>query len=426
MNVDITHQQYYLETMVSKYAIFYPEGKDKAGFLHMKELGCGVQGSATLVRCMTTKKTVVRKTARYPHDEAYFDNPDVFDFGPELRHYWEHPNINPMISAEGYEDPTEVHSTMIHEYCNGGDLFNFVAAYHRLGMHLPEALIWQFTHQIYSAIHFLHRSMNDTKDPVAHNDLFPGNILVQWPEDISQPPRALLSDLGQAKSFDVDVSKMTVKTEARRLAMMDDEDPPTYEELEIADMQLSVAQDMDDLSALVFFMMTGDRDDRRCDQKYNLKTVASNYSPELFRLAMKIFHHSRDLECNVATPDAHLRDLVAKRAAGSACTFMELSRARPITDPTIELAFPMLFDTVQDVLAMFPRPPGPWEIIKVDGQSFDFVEKVEIGFPMCANRVFYTDLNGMEITGRKPDLNPEVAHRATGVAAVEDIGAMEM
>jgi serine/threonine protein kinase len=397
-----THTHNKVDTMVSKYAIFYPEGKDKAGFLHMKELGRGGQGSATLVRCMTTKKTVVRKAARYPHDEAYFDNPDLPDFGPEVRHCWEHPNINPLLSVEGYANSEAVHSTLIHEYRNGGDLYTFVNSYHRRGTHVPEALIWQFTHQIYSAIHFLHHNVDGDKDPVGHNDVFPGNVLVYWPADISQPPRALLSDLGQAKSFEVNISQMTVDSEERRMAMMDDEDPATYEELEIVDMQLSVAQDMDDLSALIFYMMTGDQDDRRCTREYNLKGVASIYSPELFKLAMAIFKHSREIECNLATPDAHLRELVAKKAAESVCTFMDLSRARPVANPVIEEAFPMLFDTVDDVLAMFPRPPGPWEIVKVDGRSFEIVEKVEMESPMCADKVFYTDRDGVEIEGGKP------------------------
>lgn len=380
----------------------------------MRGLSEGSQGSTTLVRCMRSKQVVVRKAAKYDHTDEYFA--DVFpsdERSPEVRNYRQHPNINPLLSYEHYEDLRKIHATMIHQYCNGGDLADFVLSFKEIGAHVPETLIWRFTHQIYSALHYLHR---ECKPAVVHEDIFRGNVLVDWPEDVTKLPNAYLSDFGTSLVHDVDLSAIQEnKADNHAISRISD----TATALAIHDCQISFAQDMDDLSKLVMFMMTGDKEDLRCNQPHNEALVATVYSADIWNAAVRIFDHSCALDQYINADDQPFRNLIAQRAAESASEVVDFTLVRPEITPDIKTATPLLFESVEAVMSLLPRPPGPWEIVRVDDQSLEIVGKVDIGFQMCANRVYYTDAHGLNVrTGGKTVEHSAVIGQEEGVDGV--------
>jgi hypothetical protein len=194
------------------YAIFYNEG---AGYLHVRTLGQGSQGTAVLVHSLADAHLYVRKVEKLndvPVDtNNRFCNTNTGDApggdtpGQESLRPKEVSQYRPFSTIPGLVDfmtlnhnppVTQNRNVKQHitfwQFCNGGDLADYITEHGIMGELIPEICIWRCLWQLFKAFQFL----QNAQPPVSHRDILPSNIFVHWPEaskpeDASSPPDEL-------------------------------------------------------------------------------------------------------------------------------------------------------------------------------------------------------------------------------------------
>lgn len=347
--------------MSAKFAYLYGEG---TGYLHVSYLGSGCQGTASLVRCVRTGKTRVRKAGLYDAED-YDDNEG--QWSSEVNNYRPHVGINKLIAFEHHDHPNswKIQATLISNYCNGKDLRKLFHSYNDLEIMVPEAIIWRFLNQTMDALNYLHR---ECRPAISHCDIFAGNVFVDWPQQANRRPNFFLADFGISEVHDL-APDMPAYFCQNLMAGSD------------------FAQDYKDVSALAFYLMTGDTDDRTCSNYANQTCVEESYTKELAACADDIYGYSEDVECNINANCGPLRDYIAAKAR-SRPRHLPLEQVRPAPVD----ASPLLFDSYEAIMNHFPAPPGPFKIAAVDPESFK-IQDVVAG-PYNATKVFFTDENG--------------------------------
>lgn len=85
------------------------------------------------------------------------------------------------------------------QFCNGGDLENYLQRHESINKRIPEVIIHRFLWQIFKTLQFLYHS----RPQVAHRDIFGGNIFLDWKNDSSPDIAALAVAEGTVEPFDL-------------------------------------------------------------------------------------------------------------------------------------------------------------------------------------------------------------------------------
>ena len=199
-----------------RYAILFPENE---GCLFVKQLPAGAFAAPQLVHSTRTGKTCVRKLTWNMNNDR-----DGLPFEVTIGRSLANSGFIPKILQHDMVD--EDHSVIVFEYCDGGDLDNYVKNQIRKEED-AEVLIWQVIACVtrittYLQTGWVEGDIEATKGgikqdygeptvlksgwkPIFHGDLHPGNIFLDFgrsgtesPTDQPLLPRVLLGDFGYA------------------------------------------------------------------------------------------------------------------------------------------------------------------------------------------------------------------------------------
>ena len=169
-------------------AFFFDEGQ---GYLFVKYAGKSSEGQVMLVRSVADGQLYIRKVSWPNHDSG---NPD--QKADEVNLSRTHSSIPRVIESNYFGGMTNDHkckyTSLISQYCNGGDLRTFAFNIDRV---LPPAFLWHLFERLLTVLHHLHY---ECPSPVAHRDVHPRNIFLHW-EQHDNLPQVFLDDFGAAE-----------------------------------------------------------------------------------------------------------------------------------------------------------------------------------------------------------------------------------
>lgn len=340
-----TNTQNYLylhAIMVIKSVCYTPA---KGGYIYIRELGHGAQGTAILVRSMTDSELYVLKKS-YSELEAGEQTPS-----PEVEFYRPHPRVPKLVYHEAFVDQDLIHlpvpkkiNTLISSYCNLVDLNQLQTKCFDKSGKVDEVLIWRCFSQMLEVIEFLHFQC---QPKIHHGDIRSANIFAHFPAD-KKLPDFFLGDFGVAEYipevFDkiagsgyVVIEDYFITEEYFRLkrvfsGLLNDTEHPAQRErlVRVYSEQLLLCYD-----ALEWFI--GD--------DFNME----DYQAELQELRIVV-----DTEAKVWE----------KRST------VDLSYLRPGDE--LDNAF-FFYDSQEELLDAIIQPPGPWQAARVDTETWELL-----------------------------------------------------
>lgn len=109
--------------------------------------------------------------------------------------------IPTMIEVEQEkEDEEEERDRMYLEYCNLGSLEPLVDKYFERKQIFPESFLWHVLESLTTAINGCHTGLGtEGWQPINHNDLHEGNVLLSAPSGNERWPHVYLTDFGEAR-----------------------------------------------------------------------------------------------------------------------------------------------------------------------------------------------------------------------------------
>ena len=166
-----------------------------AEYTYLKHIGFGGEGDCSLMRRGSDKQLFAVKTVRKPQLVQQKPIEAMVEILFEHRHKniirLHHWTFVPGTSLVDY----------YFEYCEGGDLFNFVRQYDIHNKDIPELFIWHTFLGIGGALDFLHRGFDprfDDRVGIVHRDVKPENIFLRLPTNSADYPDVVLADFGMA------------------------------------------------------------------------------------------------------------------------------------------------------------------------------------------------------------------------------------
>jgi serine/threonine protein kinase len=398
-----------------KYGFYHPEGN---GFLHIKKLGHGVQGTATLVRDVKTGALVVRKRSAPTHKDKV-----PSPFADQFR--LPHAHIIQLLGAQNYQHSKYLmSSTTYWPYANDSDLYALVLRYGSL--RVPEVVIWQYLSQMLDAYEALHKSGK------SHNDGHCGNIFVHW-DGTSVLPEFILGDLGFCADFPVGLEcvggdashpfKPKVKDWAvdealgeltlRQLAEYDECEVAAklsgtpLEHYQVEKALVHIGTDMEKLSGTLTALMHdedfedfySDELEQMASMLYNLQVFA--YSVYV-RTTPRWFALFTQVRMAAAIGLSHAIDRATFPVPG-----LESFGPAPVDGR------PELYDSVPEVLTADVRPPGPWYIAEVDPDTLR-VTGTPDSVPYCAETWYCTDSMGFRVRDKSSDSSTSCSDEPSG------------
>ena len=329
----------------TKFAHFFNEG---AGYLFVDNLGSGTQGQTMLVLSVADNKIYVRKRM-FPGLLRASELPT------EVSLYIPYPFIPTLIdwTDSGLAIHTIRHgmhvneSTSIWQYCNGGDLADFIDKYDgnavrhlaALEEFIPEALIWRFFDQLLGTLTFIqHRH-----PPLVHRDLCPGNVFLHWSSDDSELPDFFLGDFGHASVVDLTTQGSSTNQASKHRTRI-------------------FSNDLKTLGDCLIKLISHTREIEPG------RPSSTPYSQELFDCYFELFEVAEASEKSGGTlPD--FKDLLERvKAAAMASSSSGMSSNARLTKPIVNKT-PMLYESRDEILRA-RKPAGPWYIAAVDARTF--------------------------------------------------------
>lgn len=189
-------------------------------YMQGTELAKGGQGVVYRSRCILTQRTVVEKIYLRPTRGPILDRNTldillcIRNHAPSQAHF-----------LEILELPSLEHPRMVLEYCEGGDLSQYIKNHHDCNTRIPEGFIWHVIEALASAVGFLHngripsreeqkadyagKCFDNRQDPnkdeawrdtmhksfhnqewkaIIHRDIKPANVLLARPLDAESIP----------------------------------------------------------------------------------------------------------------------------------------------------------------------------------------------------------------------------------------------
>lgn len=359
----------------------------------MQTLGAGVQGTATLVRCVNSGRLVVRKRTEYVEL-------DLKPFADQF--VLPHPNIMQLLDYYNYRDRNprlECWSSATYwQFANAGMMYDLLGQYADQQLQVPELLIWKAASQLLSAYGTLHGA------GIAHGDGHLANVLLHW-DGLSVLPEVILGDLGMCDKFgerihvhrgptfsnerdflkafkgahvwnqqwDLELGPISLD-DLLFFDLEDDVGKPYF----YPDALLQIGEDMDHLACTVGSMMFDD--DLSADCKYSLdldRVSCLLYNLQSYLRSPHVRTMERwnylytQLRCTVERGLANCIDRTASPQRGLISTGPKPIEGRPV-----------LFETADELLDSSNRPPGPWSIAAVDPDTFEIVS-VQLDVTHC-------------------------------------------
>lgn len=307
--------------MSARFTYYYPEN---GGYLHCRILGTGAQGTATLVRSVRDGECYVRK-------KAWSDGQHSGRIlCGEVEFYRQHDHIPRLIHAESFinrDSPPPVKlNTLIFPFCNVGDL---VSLYDRCGhspTKVPEVLILRCLGHLLKTITFLHFECN-----IKHNDLSPGNVLVNIANN-EQFPKFFLADFGVAENLSADPEEMRGQ----------------------------IQEDLSELRITISFLLSGSM-----EPVVSRRFVEKHYSSQLLR-SYNMLRELLKPGFELKTYHAKMRDL--RRVVDRALELQQRTSGVDLSflRPKDESLLVKTFYSKDELLRARKLPPGPWQIAKID------------------------------------------------------------
>jgi len=183
------------------------------GYLLVKPLAPGCNGTVMAVKSRKTQEIFLRKRVSIRILSNWLLEGD--NVPPRevrvYKHMGCHPRIIPLVSWHHLgTDSTEASFSIIHPFCNGGDLSEFLRQYREAYKSVPEVFLWHLLVQIIEMLGFLHlgwrkgerlEDLDKTRLAIGHLDLHAGNILLHWPSNSAVLPDLVLADFGEYAVF---------------------------------------------------------------------------------------------------------------------------------------------------------------------------------------------------------------------------------
>ena len=321
-----------------KWAFGYLEGQQ---YTHIKILGCGQEGTISLVRGVADGKFYCRKRSWTSYQEGVgLAQP----LDPEIA--FQQPLSHPGIAKLFYSTQTISHDakrrflSLYFEYCNLGDL-DSLSSLCGDGQQMPELRIWRCFDRLFDSVVFLHLQRG-----VQHNDITTSNILVNL-EPGNKFPDFYLSDFGVSK-------KLLGVSEKGHAGGEDDE--------ECVGPQAQVLTDLFDVKKVIITMAGGDNND--------LDAVADVYSRDLVRALEMLKDLTENIHFNWRNyRPAALQNFIddsAQRCFKRSDKDLDLSWMVPTDAYDQEETFTSaaLLENADTL------PPGPWVPRKIDPMSW--------------------------------------------------------
>ena len=398
-----THPHQLTANRQPKFAFFHDEA---SGYLHMKHLGRGVQGSAALVRCVQTGNLIVREKTAF---EPIAHNPYADQF------YLPHPHIVQLLGAVNYSHERTYASATFWLYANDQRLCEMYERYRAAGQLVPEILIWQCLSHLLSAYSALHATKR------THSDGHAGNIFIHW-DGTSVLPDFILGDLGSCEAFDDQFSTGDGKGEVLNGTFRQVNDNhnakldniiglPTLQQLyQISEIN---SQGRDAGTDLAIYSYPCALDAIASDMNKLTECIgAMMYDPDFGAASAGLESMYRMLDnlsvfaisVHVRTMDrwnhlfTQLRTLVARELEFAISRTSFPVRGLESFGPRNIEHRPELFDSVEQLLAADERPPGPWNIATVDPESLEILN-VDRSTTYCLYKAYPTDANDGIIAG---------------------------
>lgn len=354
----------------SSFTYYYPDSHPSffVGFL-----GAGRQGAAIVVLSAIDGKLYIRKREyeMVSHRQAAATG--------EATNALPHSNITQLISQTTFLCPDKKVSAAkptaeLWQFCTGGDLSYLRSIYQDRDEPVPEPFVWRLIAQLLPTV--LHLHSND----IAHGDLTPDNIFVNWPDPTVHAvnpsvarPDFLIGDFGCSYKLPPDAS-------AQKLHRVDD-------------IPKAVYRDIGSIGELVYYNMDAS------------PLKKSQYSAELFRVystlstlprLLQRFRVARaaDGEMFARVVEPLMRSVErGLEEADEATPRLDVEKVRPSKK---ELARgPFGFASQKALLDCPFRPPGPWCVAEVDEKGR--LLQVRLGKRYCEGEVMATR-KGRELT----------------------------
>jgi hypothetical protein len=389
-----------------KYGFYHAEGE---GFLHVKNLGHGIQGTATLVRNANTGALVVRKRSKPSPMKG-----DPPPFADQFR--LPHPHIVQLISAHNQEYENGLaSSTTYWPYANDSDLHTLSRVYYDNDDDVPEIVIWQYLSQILGAYEALHRSGR------SHDDGHGGNIFVHW-DGTSVLPDFILGDLGFCANFPVGLTPMGAHGGQHFKVVLKDYridevvgEPKLHQLLkyDAADASAELAgTDLEFFSVETALERIGD-DMAKLSQTMNMlmfdEDFNDKYSEDLDEMASMIYNlQTFALSVYIRTLPrwfAFFQQVRMRAAEGLSRAIDKQTwpvRRLESFGPAPVDGCPELFNSPFELHTAGMRPPGTWYIAMVDPATLKVVA-INSEAPYCKDFWYCTDASGEKMHPNSED-----------------------
>ncbi|KAJ9612030.1 hypothetical protein H2200_003625 [Cladophialophora chaetospira] len=388
------------------YAVYFPELTDPSapGYLLIRNLGSGVEGTVDLVRRVSDGERFARKKTvpMLPAHEQYHSS--------EVFFHRQHPLIPALNSsteckvlADWHPEVDKVKSTvMLSKFCNGGTLADFsdeFALGRRPITELTESILWHVFAAQLTTVMFLH----GCNPSLGYTDSHMSNIFLDFP-DGSKFPTFFTGDLGHVNPLNPGIWEPTEPGQPRKIKSAESLVPPCEYRESIRCLSDDLGYISANLSHLATFLPTEGPDDPGAYDEDELPNDWSDEFEDCLGFLCEIISHLQ-----LPMPESErqaFRQKYGIHVNPQPCDIREYNRLSELkervdrhakesraNDPANtdfswaknQVTTPAVWNTPDELLYDCKRTnvAGPFKMAKVDPLSFKVMEIDETEYGIC-------------------------------------------
>ena len=321
------------------------------GYVYIRELGRGAQGTAILVRSMTDGEFYVLKKS-YSELEGGEQTPS-----PEVEFYRPHPRVPKLVYHDAFVDQDLSHipvpkkiNTLVSSYCNLVDLDQLGSKCFDKSGKVDEVLIWRCLGQMLEVIEFLHFQC---QPKINHADIGSGNVFAHSPAD-KRLPDFFLGDFGIAEY----IPEVFDKVAGFGYVVIND---------------YFVTESYFELKSVVWALLNGPTYPLKPKYHTQRKRFETLYSEKLVLCydALEWFIGDDFKMDDYEAELQELRTAVDSEAkAWEEKSTVDFSYLRPGDELDNASLF---YDSQEEILNAIVQPPGPWQAAQVDTETWELL-----------------------------------------------------